>query len=118
MANSEHIEQRELVRWFRQTFVGIRIFAIPNGGQRHLSVAAKLKAEGAASGVPDLYVPEFRLWIEMKRATGGRLSKTQMDWIDYLTTVCGDHVIVGAGFRDAQEKILEIVKENGLHGDE
>lgn len=115
MASSEHIEQRELVRWFRQTFAGTRIFAIPNGGHRHLSVAAKLKAEGTTSGVPDLYVPQWRLWIEMKRETGGRLSKPQMDWIDYLTTVCGDHVIVGAGFRDARKKILEIVKENGLH---
>ena len=30
---SEHLEQREFVRWFRQTYKGVRIFAIPNGGQ-------------------------------------------------------------------------------------
>jgi hypothetical protein len=41
---SEHFEQRELVKWFRQTFKGVRIFAIPNGGVRSLSTAAKLKA--------------------------------------------------------------------------
>jgi len=70
-----------------------------------LSVAAKLKAEGATSGVPDLYVPQWRLWIEMKRSTGGRLSKAQIDWIDYLTTVCGDDVVVGAGMEDARNKI-------------
>ena len=70
-----------------------------------MSVAAKLKAEGATSGVPDLYVPQWRLWIEMKRSTGGRLSKAQIDWIDYLTTVCGDDVVVGAGMEDARNKI-------------
>ena len=113
MADNEHVEQRRLVQWFRQTFAGVRIFSIPNGGHRHLSVAAKLKAEGATSGVPDLYVPQRRLWIEMKRSTGGRLSKTQIDWIDYLTTVCGDNVVVGSGFEDAREKILEIMQKKG-----
>jgi hypothetical protein len=111
--DNEHVEQRRLVQWFRQTFAGVRIFSIPNGGHRHLSVAAKLKAEGATSGVPDLYVPQWRLWIEMKRSTGGRLSKTQIDWIDYLTTVCGDDVVVGSGFEDAREKILEIMQKKG-----
>ena len=111
--DSEHVEQRRLVQWFRQAFAGVRIFSIPNGGHRHLSVAAKLKAEGATSGVPDLYVPQWRLWIEMKRSTGGRLSKTQIDWIDYLTTVCGNDVVVGAGFDDAREKILEIMQKKG-----
>ena len=31
---TEHEEQRELVRWFRQTWPGVRIHAIPNGGAR------------------------------------------------------------------------------------
>jgi hypothetical protein len=29
-------------------------FAIPNGGQRHKAVAAKLKAEGVSPGYPDI----------------------------------------------------------------
>jgi hypothetical protein len=111
--DSEHVEQRNFVAWFRQAHRGVRIFAIPNGGQRSLSVAGRLKAEGVVAGVPDLYVPEWRLWVEMKRSTGGRLSKTQIDWIDYLTTVCGDDVVVGAGFDDAREKILEIAQKKG-----
>ena len=108
---SEHFEQRELVKWFRQTFKGVRIFAIPNGGVRSLSTAAKLKAEGVSSGVPDLCVPEWRLWIEMKRVKGGSLSAEQKDWIAYLEGVeywC----IVGKGAEDAKTKILAFKEQH------
>jgi hypothetical protein len=103
---TEHEEQRELVKWFRQTYPGVRIFAIPNGGLRSPSTAARLKAEGVSSGVPDLCVPAWRLWIEMKRAKGGVVSPEQRDWIEYLEA----HeywCIVGKGAEDAKKKILE-----------
>ena len=51
---TEHEEQREMVRWFRQTYPNVRIFAIPNGEKRSISVAARLKVEGVNAGVPDL----------------------------------------------------------------
>ena len=108
---SEHFEQRELVRWFRQTFKGVRIFAIPNGGLRSLSVAAKLKAEGVSSGVPDLCVPAWRLWIEMKRIKGGTLSAEQKDWIEYLEGV-NYWCIVGKGEEDARVKILAFKEDH------
>ena len=108
---SEHLEQRELVRWFRQTFKGVRIFAIPNGGLRSLSVAAKLKAEGVSSGVPDLCVPAWRLWIEMKRVKGGSLSAEQKDWIEYLEGV-NYWWIVGKGEEDARTKILAFKEDH------
>jgi hypothetical protein len=101
---TEHEEQREVVRWFRQTWPGVRIFAVPNGGARSKATAGRLKAEGVASGVPDLFVPAWRLWIEMKRVKGGRLSAEQKDWIDYLQNV-GYCVIVGKGADDAKAKI-------------
>jgi hypothetical protein len=103
-APSEHFEQREVVRWFRQTWPGVRIFAIPNGGHRSMATAGRLKAEGVASGVPDLFVPAWRLWVEMKRSKGGSLSPEQKDWIAYLENVkywC----IVGKGADDAKAKI-------------
>jgi len=102
---TEHEEQRELVQWFRRTFPCVRIFAIPNGGLRSPSTAARLKAEGVSSGVPDLCVPAWRLWIEMKRAKGGVVSPEQKDWIEYLESH-NYWCIVGKGANDVKDKIL------------
>ena len=74
---SEHDEQVGFINWFRAKYSGVLIFAIPNGEKRAISVAKRLKAEGVVRGVPDLYVPTWNLWIEMKRASGGRLSPDQ-----------------------------------------
>jgi hypothetical protein len=70
-----------------------------------------LKAEGVQAGVPDLFVPEWLLWVEMKRETGGVVSPAQMDWIAYLESI-GHRVIVGRGFEDAKRQI-EIIKPEG-----
>ena len=106
---TEHEEQREFVRWFRQTYPGVRIFAIPNGGARSPSVAGRLKAEGVSKGVPDLYIPAWRTWVEMKRTKGGAVPPDQKDWHAYLESI-GDFVIVGKGNEDAQRQILVCIK--------
>ena len=64
------------------------VFAIPNGGQRHPAVAAKLKAEGVKAGMPDVAWPVARggfigLAIEFKAATG-KPTQNQIDKIDAL----------------------------------
>lgn len=97
---SEHLEQREFVSWFRKAHPSVRIFAIPNGGARSIATAARLKAEGTSAGVPDLFIPAWRVWIEMKRAKGGVLSAKQKDWRDYLVGV-GHTVIVAHGKEEA-----------------
>lgn len=102
---SESDEQTGLVNWFHYQFPTVRIFHIPNGGHRSISVARSLKREGVRPGVPDLYVPAWRLWIEMKRKTGGRLSAEQSDWIAYLESI-GDTVIVGRGAEDASRQVM------------
>jgi hypothetical protein len=108
---TEHEEQRELVRWFRQTYKGVRIFAIPNGGQRSRAAAGRLKAEGVSAGVPDLFVPVWGLWIEMKRQKGGVVSAEQKDWINYLQSV--NHVcIVGKGAEAAKAAISDFHEIN------
>lgn len=108
-ARTEHVEQREFVSWFRKTFPAVRILAIPNGSQRSRTTGARLKAEGVVAGVPDLLIPAWNLWIEMKRADGGTTSAVQKDWHRYLESI--DHtVVVCAGFLQAKEKVEELLK--------
>lgn len=102
---SEHYEQREFVRWFRQTYRPVRIFAIPNGGYRGRSEATKLKVEGVSRGVPDLFIPQWLVWVEMKRQKGGVVSEHQNDWINYLESI-GHTALVCRGFEDAKQQIL------------
>ena len=107
---TEDHEQALFVQWFRRTYPGVLIFAIPNGGHRHIAVAAKLKATGAVKGVPDLYIPEWKTWVEMKRRKGGQLSPEQKEVIEYLRGI-GDVVIIGRGFDDASAQIVEMMND-------
>lgn len=113
MIKSEHQEQAEFVMWFRQTFRPVRIFAIPNGGHRHKATAMKLKVEGVSAGVPDLYIPAWDLWVEMKRGKGGKMSEKQLDWIEYLESI-GSTVIAGYGCENAKEQILVFCSKKGF----
>jgi hypothetical protein len=67
---------REQERWFH---------SIPNGENRDLITAARLKATGLKSGVADTFLPEPRgvyhgLYVELKTPTG-RLSDKQKEFI-------------------------------------
>jgi hypothetical protein len=110
---TEHEEQREVVFWFRRKFSDVRIFAIPNGGWRSRATAAKLKAEGVSRGVPDLFVPAWGLWVEMKRSQGGRLSPDQKSWHLYLASI-GQTVLVCYGADDAKRQIEAHIKAAGF----
>lgn len=103
---SEHAEQVGFVQWFRTQFPRVLIFAIPNGGKRAANTARQLKMEGVVRGVPDLFIPEWRVWVEMKRVKGGSLSPDQKDMIAYLEAV-GYFVIVGKGAAGASKQVIE-----------
>ena len=107
---SESQEQIGFLQWWRSQFPRVRIFHIPNGGHRAMSVAKQMKREGVSPGVPDLYCPEWRMWVEMKRQKGGRLSADQQDWIGYLESI-GDTVIVGKGAEDASRQVIECLSK-------
>jgi len=66
-----------------------------------------LKAEGVLKGVPDLCIPAWRTWVEMKRQKGGSLSPEQKEFKKYLESV-GDFVIIGLGCEDAKRQILAL----------
>jgi len=105
---TEHEEQRIFVQWFRRKYSPVRIFAIPNGGFRSRATAGRLKAEGVMRGIPDLFVPEWNLWIEMKRVKGGRLSPDQVNWKHYLEEI-GNTVFVAYGAENAMELVDDFV---------
>lgn len=108
---TEHEEQMDFVRWFRRTHEGVRIFAIPNGGERNKVDAIRLKSEGVSRGVPDLYIPAWKLWVEMKRRDEGSLSVDQKDWIIYLESI-GDTVLVCHGSIKAQAAIERYISHS------
>lgn len=120
MKTSEHEHQKTLFKW-----AGLNakshpelslMFAIPNGGQRHMLVAAKLKAEGVKAGVPDICLPVpnekyHSLYIELK-AEKGRTSKIQDEWLSALQEQ-GHKAVVCHGWdaaRQAIESYLSIGK--------
>lgn len=107
------------------------LFAVPNGGQRNVIVAARMKAEGVRAGVPDLFlaVPAFGyngLFIELKKPKGGRVSDSQTEFISELSEQ-GYRVTVCHGFIEAKQAIEnylmggkadeEIQVEKGTNGD-
>ena len=106
IGSTEHNEQVGFINWFHQKFPGVLIFAIPNGGARHIHTAIALRDEGVVQGIPDLFVPEWKLWIEMKRMRGGVVSKEQEKIISYLLHI-GYTVIIGKGAGDASAQVLK-----------
>lgn len=112
-AISEDVIQAQVISWAkRQAKVYpelTRLFHVPNGGQRHAAVAAKLQGQGVKPGVPDLCLPVPRfgchgLWIEMK-TQAGRVSPHQKDWIAFLRCV-GYRVEVCRSFDEARDVLL------------
>lgn len=106
MTATEHAEQVSLVQWLDATHPDLLYFAIPNGGNRNIITASKLKAEGVKAGVPDLFFPGLKLFVEMKRVKGGRLSPEQKYWSDMLTAA-GYRVAVCKGAAEAVQIITE-----------
>lgn len=105
---TEHAEQVAFVARCRRE--NIFVFSIPNGvqinededdkkfakSQKYDKFAQinKLKAEGMTSGIPDLFIPQYKLFIEMKRRDGGVVSESQkkvhkiLRGLDYKVEVC------------------------------
>lgn len=92
-SDEEHRIQCACVRWFNYQYPKLRgrLFAVPNGGRRDATTAAKLKAEGVVAGVADLILLKSNLnygalLIEMKTLKG-RQRDSQKAW---QNIVCAD----------------------------
>ena len=102
---TEHEEQRAFISWWRKSFDGVWIYAVPNGGGRGIREAGRLKAEGVSAGVPDLVAPALALYIEFKKQKGGSVSKEQKAWHAHLRA-CGYIVIIPKGAAQAVELVI------------
>ena len=89
---SEHDEQVALFQWAKlneDRYPELAmLYANPLGGKRPRRTAARMKAEGAKAGVPDITLPVARcgfhgMYIEMKFGKG-RLTSAQDWWLDQL----------------------------------
>lgn len=107
---SEHEEQKLFFAWFRLQYPLIPVFAIPNGGHRHVITAKKLKDEGVLAGVPDIFVADGNpgLFIEMK-AKKGQVSEHQKSMIKWLNKM-GYQVKVCFGFDEAKACVVEYLE--------
>lgn len=108
---TEHQIQSAVIDWCALN--GIPVFAIPNGGHRHVSVARKLQREGVKPGVPDLMIPVMRgkyggMFLELK-AKGGTLRGVQKWWLRLLQHE-GFYCAVAYGVDEAIEEIRTYVE--------
>ena len=107
---SEHEEQSLFVHWFRLKYPKLKeaLFAIPNGGHRHIRVAISLKKEGVVPGVSDMFLMVPRetfhgAFIEMKTKKG-RLSDKQKKFLAFAESM-GYKPIIGYGYSDVINKV-------------
>ena len=104
--NAEAEAQAAIVAWIRLVAPNVVAFAIPNGGLRTKSEAAKLRWIGVLAGIPDLCVvaPGGRaFFIEVKAPGAGVVSPVQWDMIDRLR-VLGSPTEIGRA--SCRERVL------------
>ena len=90
------------------------MYHVPNGGSRNKIEAARLRAQGVKSGVPDLCLPVARggnhgLYIELKRQRDGRISEEQVRWIDGLLEQ-GYAAAICKGWQEAASVIIDYLQ--------
>lgn len=95
------------------------LFAIPNGGSRHIAEATKMVATGLRKGVPDIFLPchlsawtknYFGCFIEMKvekkrKTKNGGCSDEQVEWIEALEAA-GYYCKVCYSWIEAKETLM------------
>lgn len=101
---SEHDEQCTLVQILRRKYPDLLFWATPNEGLRRPSTGRRLKNQGMLAGVPDLFFPELKLFIEMKRQKGYFVSDSQKYVMSRLKDI-GYYVHVCKGCNEAMDII-------------
>ena len=115
MNQPEHQLQVSCINWMRYQHPKRLIFAIPNGGNRNVITAKKLKAEGVKAGIPDLFmaVPNTQhngLFIELKAGKNKPTDK-QNEVIEHLKSA-GYRCEVINNFDDFRKTVNDYLKDN------
>lgn len=104
------------------------LYAVPNGGSRHMVEAIKMVGTGTRKGVPDVYLPcsqngvnsvgvfvlyhgcylELKIEKRRKEKNGG-CSDEQLEWIDYLKSA-GYYVAVCYGWEEASNALVSYLE--------
>jgi hypothetical protein len=123
---TEHAHQVALFIWISQHQTEypelMDAFAIPNGGERNIIVAANLKAEGVKASTPDIFLPVARagcngLFIELKRPkslgkAAGKATEEQSKTIDKLR--CNGYgACVCIGWEAARDVLIQYITWKG-----
>lgn len=128
MIHREDAEQKALIQWAdiermphglmleAGAKIGHYLFAIPNGGARGRTEAARLVGLGVRSGVPDLFFSfpsqgRHGLYIEMKapKPHGSQVTKNQNTWIERMY-LAGYGANVCYGFEEARTAIIKYMQ--------
>lgn len=124
MKHREDMEQCALTQWARITrhnggMIADWLIAIPNGGKRNASEAARMKKQGVKAGVSDLFLAlpskQFHgLWIEMKApktnaSPAGKPTQVQLDWLDRMAAA-GYAAQLCFGWQAAKDAITEYLQ--------
>ena len=109
---TEHDEQVAFCQYL--DFVHVTYFAVPNGSNKSMTARRKFKAEGLKPGVPDmvlLFEGGETVFIEMKRKSGGTVSKDQKEWLERLR-VLGFNAYVCKGAKEAIETVQKYLPKD------
>lgn len=100
------------------------LYAIPNGGFRHIAEAAKFVATGTRAGVPDICLPAksasfnkvqypacyIELKIEKRRnSKNGGCTQEQLDYLEYLTSA-GYYCKVCYSWQEARDVLINYLE--------
>ena len=106
---TEAQEQTILCRYLDRPDKDFVYYAVPNAGKRSPAQRALMKRTGLKAGVPDIIIHwPVQIALELKRSDGGRLSKTQKEWLATFDRI-GWHTMVPHGARDAIAQIEAVI---------
>lgn len=108
---SEEYEHKSLLSELKRLYPDLLLEINPAAGMKLTpKQGAKVKSLGYQAGTLDIFIPEMHTYIELKRQSGGRLTKEQAERIPRLEAA-GYNVIVGYGAVDALDKLTKTLKQ-------